>query len=159
GAGTLSLTGANTFTGGLVVSAGGLSVDLDAALGDIGNSVTLGDGSSFAATAALSASRQVVLDGAVRISGAGVGSALYTGAGELSIFRGVTMNNDANNYTGTTITNGFGTAGTVWFTSVRNTGLASSLGAGGEILFRGTNRYTGDGDTTDRTVRFQPSAN
>lgn len=159
GAGTLSLTGANTFTGGLIVDAGGLSVGSDAALGDVSNSVTLNNGVSFAATGALSASRQVVLDGAVSISGAGVGSALYTGAGELSIFRGVTMNNDANNYTGTTITNAPGTAGTVSFTSVRDTGVASSLGAGGEIYLRGVNNYIGDGDTTNRTFRFQPSAN
>ncbi|WP_114953406.1 autotransporter-associated beta strand repeat-containing protein [Sphingosinicella terrae] len=159
GAGTISLTGVNTFTGGVVVNAGGLSVDSDAALGNGANTVTLNDGASFAATGALSTSRQVVLNGAITFSGAGVGSALISGTGTLSLFRGVTMSNDANTYTGTTITNAPGTAGTVWFTSVRNTGLASSLGAGGEILLRGANIYTGDGDTTDRTFRLQPSAN
>ena len=158
GAGTLTLTGVNSFTGGIVVNGGEVSVASDAALGNASNTVTLND-TTLTATGALSGSREVVLNGDVRISGAGVGSALFTGTGTLSIFRSVTMNNDANTYTGTTITNGFGTAGTVRFTSVRNTGFASSLGAGGEVIFRGTNVYTGVGDTTDRTVRFQPSAN
>jgi fibronectin-binding autotransporter adhesin len=158
GAGTLSLTGANTFTGGVVVNAGGLSVGSDGALGN-GNTVTLNDGTSFAATGALSTSRQVILNGAVEFSGAGVGSALVTGTGTLSLFRGVVMSNDANSYTGTTITNAPGTAGTVAFTSVRNTGIASSLGASGEILLRGINNYIGDGDTSNRTFRLQPSSN
>ena len=158
GAGTLTLSGSNTFTGGIVVDAGEISVVSDAALGGASNTVTL-NGTTLTATGALSTSREVVINGDVRISGGGVGSALFTGTGTLSIFRSVTMNNDANTYTGTTITNGFGTAGTVRFTSVRNTGIASSLGASGDVIFRGTNSYTGTGDTTDRTFRIQPSSN
>ncbi|WP_404924865.1 autotransporter-associated beta strand repeat-containing protein [Mesorhizobium sp. ORM16] len=159
GAAVLTLTGANTFTGGVIVNGGTLSVGSDAALGNISNSVTLNDGTTFTATGALSTTRQVVLNGAATISGAGVGSALITGAGTLSVVRSVTMSNDANTYTGTTILNSPGAAGTVWFTSVRDTGTASSLGASGDILVRGVSTYTGDGDTTNRTFRFTPSSN
>ncbi|WP_165357412.1 autotransporter-associated beta strand repeat-containing protein, partial [Sphingosinicella sp. CPCC 101087] len=159
GAGTLSLTGVSTFTGGIVVNGGEISVDSDASLGAASNTVTLNADTVLTAIGALSTSREVDLNGDARISGGGVGSALFTGTGTLSIFRSVTMSNDANTYTGTTITNGFGTAGTVRFTSVRNTGVASSLGASGDIIFRGTNSYTGTGDTSNRTFRIQPSSN
>ena len=159
GAGTLSLTGVNTFTGDIVVDGGEISVGSDAALGAASNTVTLNADTVLTAIGALNTSREVDLNGDARISGGGVGSALFTGTGTLSIFRSVTMSNDANSYAGTTITNGFGTAGTVRFTSVRNTGVASSLGASGDVIFRGTNSYTGTGDTSNRTFRIQPSSN
>ncbi|MFC7397598.1 beta strand repeat-containing protein, partial [Chelatococcus sp. GCM10030263] len=163
-AGTLSLTGTNGFTGAINVNAGTLLVGSNEALGDINNSVTLNDSATFWATGALSTNRQVVLNGSATVRGAGVGSALVTGTGTLTVMNGVTMSNDASSYTGQTILQGAG-QGRIWFTSVRDTSIASSLGANGDIVIQGVNNfvdlaiYTGDGDSTNRTFRITPSSN
>lgn len=159
---TLTLSAANTFTGNVNVS-GSLSVASDAALGAAGNIVTL-NGGSLASTGALNANRQVAINGSASISGVGVGSALFTGSGTLTVTSGVTISNDASTYTGATVLQGAG-QGRIHFTSVRDTGVASSLGASGDITIQGVDDfqdqaiYDGDGDSSNRTFHLTPSAN
>ncbi|KAA0178600.1 autotransporter outer membrane beta-barrel domain-containing protein, partial [Cupriavidus gilardii] len=157
GAGTLALNGANTFTGGLRVSEGTLSVNADAALGDGANVITMANGTTLSSSTALGAGRNVALEsGSVSIGGR-AGSARFTGAGGLRVVQGVTLNNDASDFTGGV---NFTVDGDAYFTSVGNVGEASSLGADGTIRFTATNaftdrlRYTGDGDTSNRNWAF-----
>lgn len=163
GGGTLRLNGANTFSGGVTVSGGGLTVDGDAALGDPSNGITMAAGTSLGATSALSASRVVTLSsGTITVGGAGVGSARFTGAGNLNVGSGVTLSNAASDYTGQTRFTG---GGTYAFTSIADLGVASALGApttavngtisvgaGGGL--GGTVSYRGDGDSSNRDWSF-----
>ncbi|MDR6842178.1 autotransporter-associated beta strand repeat-containing protein [Pseudoxanthomonas sacheonensis] len=163
GGGILSLTGANTFSGGIVVNAGNLSVSGDAALGNAANGITMASGTSLSSSAALSASRVVTLSaGNVNVGGGGVGSARFTGTGNLGASSGVTMSNATSDYTGRT---SFGGGGSYGFTSIADLGVASALGApttaanglitvsaggglGGSLI------YTGDGDSSNRNFVF-----
>src|ERR1700761_88143 len=162
GAGTLSLSGANTFSGGVNVTAGVLSVANDAALGDASNGVTMASGAGLSATGALGANRMITLiGGSANISGAGVGSARFTGAGGLSIAGGVNLTNDANDYTGATTFTGGGINNV---TSIHDLGVASSLGApttatNGEIFVSGggatqTLNYVGGQTESNRDWQF-----
>ncbi|WP_095152342.1 autotransporter-associated beta strand repeat-containing protein [Pseudomonas sp. Irchel s3b5] len=129
GAGTLTLNGANTFSGGVVVNTGGLALNGDSALGAAGNGVTMAGGTSLSSTGALAASRNITLtSGTLLLSGAGVGSARFTGAGGLRLNGGVSLTNAASNYTGATIF-GNGNGGSFSFNSIADLGVASSLGA------------------------------
>lgn len=168
GAGTLTLSGANTFSGGVNVSAGALSVANDAALGAASNGVTLASGATLSSTAALTASRVVTLTGSgnATVSGAGVGSARFTGTAGLNVAGGVTMTNAANDYTGQT---NFGGGGTFSFSSIADLGIASALGAptstvNGTINVSAysnvfaTANYTGGGSTSNRGWQFIATA-
>ncbi len=111
-----------------------------------------------------SSGRTVTIAGGTILTlyGSGAGSAFYTGGGGLSANSGVVLNNDANNYTGITRLYGVNQgSGTVSFSSVRNLGEASALGApttvaDGTIQFIGGSQYsdyivyTGDGDSSNR---------
>ncbi|NYF32621.1 autotransporter-associated beta strand repeat-containing protein [Sphingopyxis sp. JAI108] len=159
----LFLTGANTFSGGITLSGGTLRAASDAALGNASNNIFTTANASFILDTG-STSRTVTIDDSttLSVSGAGTGSALYTGSGNISVFSGVRLTNDANTYTGTTRLNGVGQgSGSVFFSSVRNLGEASSLGApttvaNGTITFAGGSQYsdniiyTGDGDSSNR---------
>ncbi|RUT97686.1 hypothetical protein EOD23_28250, partial [Mesorhizobium sp. USDA-HM6] len=164
GTGSLVLNGNNTFTGDVTVNAGALVVNASAALGNVANMVNL-TGSTLNATGSLSG-RTVNLSGNNVITGAGVGSAFFTGSGGLTATGNVTLNNDANNYTGTT---GFSGSGTYNFTSIADLGIASSLGApttvaNGTITIQGASQatavvnYTGDGDSSNRNWNFNVGA-
>ncbi|MBM0105007.1 autotransporter-associated beta strand repeat-containing protein [Steroidobacter sp. S1-65] len=157
GAGTLFLNGPNTFSGGITLSGGTLRASNDAALGAIGNTITTTadagltiDSGSTTRTVTIGAGTTLTLNGA------GAGSALLTGSGNLNAFFGTTLSNDNNDFTGTvTLSGWYGNTGSIYFTSVRNVGEASSLGAGGTITFtRGDGqdliRYIGDGDVSNR---------
>ena len=112
GAGTLALTGANTFTGGTLVSAGTLSANGDAALGAVAT-LTLNSGTKLQAGAAfaLGAARGVVLAGgsvavdtnsyAINLTGAvsGSGALDKTGTGTLTL-------SGTNTYAGGTLVDG-----------------------------------------------------
>ncbi|WP_052949531.1 autotransporter-associated beta strand repeat-containing protein [Dyella japonica] len=161
--GVLTLTGANTFSGGVTINGGQLSLASDAALGAASNGITMADGTQLNATSALAATRVVTLtSGNVGITGTGVGSVRFTGAGGLRIGSGVTLSNSASDYTGTT---SFNSGGSYGFTSVGNLGQASSLGApttqangiitvasGGGL--NGSLYYSGDGDVSNRDWQF-----
>src|SRR3546814_10631995 len=66
------------------------------------------------------------------ILGPGTGSARYTGAGNLLVnpnAGNLTLSNDNSDYTGTTRFNGRNGVASLYFSSVRNLGEASALGA------------------------------
>ncbi|MBE1159678.1 autotransporter-associated beta strand repeat-containing protein [Dyella acidiphila] len=166
GASQLTLTGTNTFTGAINVSAGTLAVSTDAGLGNASNSITLAAGTGLTSTGVLASSRVVTLSSGSEALRGGVGSAQFTGAGSAQIFSGVTMSNATSNYTGTT---SFAGGGSYAFTSVADLGVASSLGAptteaNGLISVAagaatwGTLSYTGTGSTSNRDWLFQNSA-
>lgn len=153
GAGQLVLNGTNTFTGGLRVDAGALVVNSDAALGAVGNGVTMAGGTDLDSSTKLSADRSITLEsGVVTIRGE-VGSAKYTGAGAMLVASGVRLDNDANDFTGGVT---FSVNGDAYFSSVGNVGEASSLGSDGTITFTARDQYmdrlhyVGDGDTSNR---------
>lgn len=161
GAGSLILTGTNTLTGDISVDAGRLSVGSDAALGAIGNRLRMADGTTLDSSGALDINRVVTLDsGTISIEGTGVGSARFTGAGGLRVANDVTLSNDASDFTGDVT---IAVNGNTYFTSIGNSGEASSLGAGGTIrvtalyLYSDKLHYTGDGDSSNRDWIFDYS--
>ena len=158
GAGTLFLTGANTFGGGITLSGGVLRASNNAAFGAPGNIITTTTNATLTVDSG-TMDRSVSIAGGttLTVSGAGVGAAQFTGSGNLSVASGVTLSNDSSNFTGTVQLNGVGQGvGNVAFTSVRNVGEASSLGAGGTITFTAGSQfsdnitYIGDGDSSNR---------
>jgi fibronectin-binding autotransporter adhesin len=158
GAGTLRMAGKNTYTQTLKVGAGALSVGADSALGASGAGVSMAAGTALDSANALAASRVITLEsGMVSITGAGVGSAQFTGAGGLRASNGVTLNNDASNFTGGVV---FAVNGDAYFTSVGDSGEASSLGADGDITFIATDQfsdrlnYIGGGETSNRNLKM-----
>jgi fibronectin-binding autotransporter adhesin len=130
GNGNLILTGANTFTGGINVTGGWLTPTSNGALGDASNGVTMANGTLLNATGNLASSRVITLtSGTVTLDGAGAGPARFTGAGGLVVRSGITLRNDASDYTGQTQFNGTGSNPSYSFTSIADLGVASALGA------------------------------
>ncbi|MEI6655484.1 MAG: autotransporter-associated beta strand repeat-containing protein, partial [Verrucomicrobiota bacterium] len=78
GAGTLTLSGSNTHTGGTTISAGALSVPGSAALGLETNVLTIGSGATLKASDSFSTSRATTLGGA----GTGVGGSIEVATGK-----------------------------------------------------------------------------
>lgn len=164
GAGALTLSGANTFTGDVNVIAGTFGITSDAALGAAGNSVTLASGTAFSVSGTLAASRNITLTGTstVQLRGGNSGAAHYTGTGGVAAFSGVTMSNATSDYIGRTV---FAGGGTYAFSSIADLGFASALGAptndvDGLILVQaggglgGTLNYTGGASTSNRDWQF-----
>jgi fibronectin-binding autotransporter adhesin len=125
GAGRLTLTGANSFSGGVNVTAGTLSVSGDSSLGAASNNINLSSGSALLSTGALNSSRVVTLLSGSAGIGAGVGSAHLTGAGGISLAAATTLSDNSNDFTGPVYAVGYNLV----FTSIGNLGEASSLGA------------------------------
>jgi len=162
GAGALTLNGANTFTGDIFLNAGSLNLNGDAALGAAANRVVTSNGTSLNSIGALDSSRIVELSsGMTNVSGAGVGSARFTGSGGLvARGNGITLSNNANDFTGQA---SFIVDGHAFFTSVGDVGEASALGAGGTIRFTAQNQYhdrlyyEGTGSSSNRGWEFATS--
>jgi fibronectin-binding autotransporter adhesin len=158
GAGVLSLTGANTFSGGVNVTTGTLSVSGDSSLGAAGNAINLSSGATFRSTGALAAGRVLTLLSGSSAIGGGVGSAHITGTGGFSLAAATTLSDDTNDFTGAVGTD----SNTLYFTSIRNLGEASALGApttaaNGAVFVRNTSAiYTGSGDTSNRSWSMAP---
>ncbi|MBM0106341.1 autotransporter outer membrane beta-barrel domain-containing protein [Steroidobacter sp. S1-65] len=158
GAGALILTGTNTFSGGITVNAGNLSVDDNAALGALSNGITMAAGTSLSSSTSLSG-RTVTLNGGLITLAGATGTARFTGAGGLDVTGGgVSLTDDTNDYTGQTRFRGNGSRS---FTSIADLGVASSLGAPtdaalGTVVFTAqsnygdTLSYLGDGDSSNR---------
>ena len=121
GAGTLSLSGANTFSGGITVNTGTLNVSDDAALGNSANGITLANGTVLNGGTAFNASRVITVTSGMASIGNGALSALITGAGGVNATG--TLSNNANNYTGQTRSVG------LTFGTIADLGVASALGA------------------------------
>ncbi|MGN7919686.1 autotransporter-associated beta strand repeat-containing protein, partial [Lysobacter sp. 22409] len=167
GTGSLSLSGANTFTGAVNVNAGSLTASGNGALGNIANVVNMANATqlSVGTTGGGLAGRTVSLTGTVAISGGGAGSGFYTGSGNANFF-GLALTNNFSNYTGRTT---FSSGAASSFTSIADLGIASSLGApttvANGIITIGapgqTNAvldYFGDGDTSNRGWQINPPA-
>ncbi|NKJ22376.1 autotransporter-associated beta strand repeat-containing protein [Dyella sp. SG609] len=164
GSGALALNGANTFSGGINITGGSISVTNDAALGVASNGITMANGAGLSASGGQLASTRVVTltGGTVVLTGNGVGYARFTGTGNVNAGSGVVMGNAASNYDGVT---NFYTGGTYGITSVGNIGEASAVGApttaaNGLIVVQaggglgGTLNYGGAGNVSNRDWRF-----
>ncbi|MDP3592655.1 autotransporter-associated beta strand repeat-containing protein [Phenylobacterium sp.] len=165
GAGSLTLTGTNTFSGGITLSGGAL-IATDAALGALGNTIDVTANSTLRIDgAATSRTIDIASGRTLAVAGAGVGSALFNGGGGLDVGNATRLTNDANTYKGSTIFRGIAGIANTYFSSVRNLGETSSLGAptdaaAGTIIFQQSSQYSdniiyiGDGDTSDRNWDF-----
>ncbi|MBZ9850374.1 autotransporter-associated beta strand repeat-containing protein [Mesorhizobium sp. CA14] len=166
GGGTLSLTGVNTFTGDITVSAGGFAINADAALGAAANGISAAAGTSLTFNGSLNASRVVTLGagGQVTVAGAGAAAARYTGSGGIVA---ATLTNATNDYTGPTTLR---SSSSVSFSSIGNLGQASALGApttaanGTVLIMTGSGgdqygdsaSYTGAAASTNRNFELRP---
>lgn len=144
GAGTLTLSGANTYSGGTTISAGRLNVASDGNLGATAGGITLGS-ATLGTTATFGSARGVTLTGAatldvasataLTLTGAvsGTGSLTKTGLGQLFI-------SGNNNYSGTTTVSGgvlvVGTGGTTGSVGTGN------LINGATVRFNRSNDFT-----------------
>ncbi|MCA0014763.1 autotransporter-associated beta strand repeat-containing protein [Mesorhizobium sp. B292B1B] len=157
-AGTLGLTGTNSFTGAVNVNGGILFVGSNAALGNATNVVNMAAGTTLSASGSL-LGRTVSLSGQANVQGAGAGSAHYTGVGGLTIAAvgstgSISMSDDTNDFAGP-VSFVVNNAAAASFTSVRNIGQASALGAGDTISLQANTgvsalNYTGTGNTSNR---------
>lgn len=159
GAGTLTLTGANTYSGGTLVAGGAISIAADAALGAVSGALTL-QGGTLATTADIATARNVSLGtggGTMQVGGettltlsgviSGTNALTKTGAGTLVL-------TGTNSYTGlTTISEGVlqlgngGTTGSILGDVVNNATLIfnrsdtytfnGSISGAGAVLFQG----------------------
>jgi fibronectin-binding autotransporter adhesin len=164
GAQQLYLTGANTFTGDITLSAGTLRAATDASLGAAGNNITVNGASTILQIDSGTTARTVSIGSSytLQINGSGVGSAKFTGAGNLNVSYQITLNNNANDYTGVTTFGSCNGTCSNYFTSIRDVGGGpSSLGApttvaNGTITFQQASQYydnliyLGSGDSSNR---------
>ncbi|MBM4020527.1 MAG: hypothetical protein FJ288_19785, partial [Planctomycetes bacterium] len=149
GAGTVLLTGTNTFTGGVAVNEGILSISKAAALGDAGNTVTLAGGT-------LNATQSMTL--AYPMAVTAPGSALSADAGKRMVVTGAVSGAEGLQKTGD---------GTVYLMNTASTfggaGKAVTLADG--ILAIGKNQVLGDAankivlDGGTLAVLFGPALN
>ena len=166
GAGILYLSGVNSFTGLITVNSGTLRASDTQALGDLSNDIaTTADVTLQIDSGTTDRTVTIGSGTTVTVKGAGAGSLLLEGDGNVSILSNVRLTKD-NTYTGTTtLTGAYQGAGNIYFSSVRNIGEASSLGApqteaDGTITFTGGSQYrdsityTGDGDSSNRNWIF-----
>jgi fibronectin-binding autotransporter adhesin len=144
GAGTLFLTGVNTYTGGTLVSAGILNVSADSGLGGSAGSLTLNGGTlQWGASFNLSSTRAVSLgasggtfdtngfSGTIAQGISGTGALTKVGGGTLTL-------NGTNTYTGGTTVSG----GTLEIGDISNPGAsitgAVTVTSGGTLAGHGT---------------------
>ena len=150
GAGTLALTGANTYTGTTTINGGTLLLGNNGTTGALSTSGTIVDNGT------LGFSRTNTITQGTDFSGSAI-----SGTGGITNFStGTLVLNQANSFSGTVnIYNG-----TVSVANIGNSGSNSNLGTNGTINLGsvGTNNaavtatllYTGSGETTDKVVKL-----
>jgi outer membrane autotransporter protein len=183
GAGILTLTGTNSYTGGTLIQGGTVSIASDASLGAVSGSVTL-NGGTLATTANISTSRNVVLSTGTNAVDVANGTVLSL-SGTISGANGFTKSGDGtlvltgtNTYAGvTTISAGIlqlgdgGTSGSIVGDVVNNATLifnrsdnytfSGSITGTGSVLFQGggtvdfSSPYQGDVTIEDAVVTLE----
>jgi autotransporter-associated beta strand protein len=180
GAGILILTAANTWTGGTSLTAGTLTLNQTAALGagtltiggtgnpyltnGSGSTMTLANNMIWAGNFRLGGSNLTFSNGNVSLNASAtqeiyntltIGGVISGTAGLNKQGTGNLVLNGLNTYTGGTVAR----QGTVTVNTIKNYGVASSLGAPatGSIVIATNNStalaYTGTGDTTNRPIQ------
>ena len=145
GAGTLTLSGNNTYTGGTLVSTGTLQVGAGGTSGSLTTSALTNNATlAFNRSDNLTASSYDI---------SGTGALIKDGAGTLTL-------SGVNSYGGTTtISNG-----AISISVLANAGSNSGIGTNATVTFAGANAtntvldYTGGNVTTDRTFAFSGTA-
>ncbi|CAN5397481.1 hypothetical protein BH10PLA1_BH10PLA1_01190 [soil metagenome] len=145
GSGNLTINngGGNTIqstTGGTINATGGGAIVLGSTLGDTGTA----SGTTLTINAKITSGAAVQLE-------YWNGAAGNTGT--------LVLTNASNDFTGGVIIN---TSGTISVSTINNTGFAGNLGTGGTITLAqngSTLKYTGAGETTNRTVTMGGGAN
>ncbi len=107
GAGTLLMTGTNSYSGGTFINTGTLSISLDSALGNAASSITF-NGGTLQMASGLNDSRAVTLDSGGGTIDTGVNSSTFTGvfsgAGSLTkVGTGALFLTGTNSYNGGTL--------------------------------------------------------
>ncbi|MFG1465914.1 autotransporter-associated beta strand repeat-containing protein [Xanthobacter sp. DSM 24535] len=160
GAGTLTLTAANTYSGGTIIDAGTLSISSDTNLGNASGSLIF-NGGTLENTSAFTTTRAITLaaDGTLRTTTDLTASGVISGAGALTKTGAGTLTlTGANSYTGgTTIGAGTlqigdgGTSGSITGNVVNNGVLAfnlsNTLTFAGAISGSGALQQNGTGTT------------
>lgn len=103
GGGTLTLGGSNNFTGDILINQGSLSVTASAALGHASNQIKIFDQARLISSVNLTGRVVNLMGGTANIQGTGVGSAHFTGSGNLYVQAGVKLTDDTNDFTGQAI--------------------------------------------------------
>ena len=165
-AGTVTL-GGNVSTNTLTINAanaGNYDIDVNASTLTLANSTgamrvndtTTISSSGVGSFVTTGSNTRIVTNGAKYITI----SSLVTGAGRLAFAGsgGGTLSNDSNSFSGDFSKQN---SGSVSFSTVKNIGVNSALGAGDTITFgyNGNLRYTGSGDTSDRTLNPTGTSN
>jgi autotransporter-associated beta strand protein len=100
GAGTLSLTGVNTFTGPVSIGAGGVEIGADTALGAVSNGITLSGTLATTATLTLPATRAITGEGTLSPTT----GTILTVAGSVTMPTGLTLTGGGGvGFTGSTL--------------------------------------------------------
>ncbi len=166
GAGTLVLSGANTYAGTTAVSAGVLEIRSDSALGAAGNTTTVANGSALQLQGGINVTGETLT-----LSGTGVGnlgalrnvSGNNTWAGSVGLAANSQIQSDAGVLTiGGAVLRSGGTnraltvagAGDVTISGVINNTISSVTKTGtGTLLLSGVNTYTGATTVSAGTLR------
>ena len=152
GAGTLTLTGTNTFTGPLNINAGIVAVTSESSLGEVANALTVGGGgqllftsnATLARTYNLGVSTLGIASGqTLSLAGATVNGGSLTGPGTDVLADGTTLNGTRAS-SGTVLSQ---SGGTVAFNNVLMTGNSTFTQAAGAVL-NATGDFTANPQTT-----------
>ncbi|MEI7956501.1 MAG: autotransporter-associated beta strand repeat-containing protein, partial [Verrucomicrobiota bacterium] len=163
GAGTLTLSGINTYTGGVTISAGTLSISAEANLGDVAGSVAIGNGTLQITSDISSSSRAISLTdaaSAISISGGKVltHSGVISGSGKLNLTGSgrMTLSGLSNTYYGGTHIQG----GTLNVTAISGTPLGSDSSSNSIIVDAGANLSLSDASNkgSHQTITINSSA-
>src|SRR3546814_9645219 len=131
-----------------VCSSDRLWADDDSSLGALGNNLTTTTNATLRIDSGTT-NRTIGIAGGTTLTilGPGTGSARYTGAGNLLVnpnAGNLTLSNDNSDYTGTTRFNGRNGVASLYFSSVRNLGEASALGAPTTVIDGRSEEHTSD---------------